>query len=87
MGKSERVEGLESLHTTGGPTDYLCSATLMLSPSMQLHFGPTVQRGGGGAAEKTVFQIYVEHIVYVCCVCIESLIGRKVKTPTLFRGP
>jgi len=28
MGKSERVEGQESLHTVGGPAGYLCSATL-----------------------------------------------------------
>ena len=27
MGKSERVEGQESLHTAGGPTGYLFSAT------------------------------------------------------------
>jgi len=27
MGKSERVEKQESLHTSGGPTGYLCSAT------------------------------------------------------------
>jgi len=26
MGKSERVEGQESLYTTVGPTGYLCSA-------------------------------------------------------------
>jgi len=28
MVKSERVERLESLHTTGGLTGYLCSATV-----------------------------------------------------------
>ena len=28
MGNSERVEGQESLHTAGGPTDYLWSATV-----------------------------------------------------------
>ena len=28
MGKSERVEGQESLHTAGGPAGYLCSATI-----------------------------------------------------------
>ena len=71
MGKSERVEGMESLHTTGGQTDYLCSATLMLSLYMQLHFGLPVQRGGGGGAKKMVFHIYVENIVYAFCVCIE----------------
>jgi hypothetical protein len=27
MGKSERVEGHESLHTASGPTFYLCLAT------------------------------------------------------------
>jgi len=27
MSKSERVEGQKSLHTEGGPTGYLCSAT------------------------------------------------------------
>jgi hypothetical protein len=26
MGKSERVEGQESLHTAGGPTGYFCTA-------------------------------------------------------------
>ena len=29
MGISERVEGQESLHTDGGPTGYLCSATFV----------------------------------------------------------
>jgi hypothetical protein len=29
MGKSERVEGQEFLHTADGPTDYLCSATVI----------------------------------------------------------
>ena len=87
MGKSEWVEGLESLHTTGGPTDYLCSATLMLSLYMQLHFGFAVRRGGGVRLKKMVFQIHVKHIVYVCCVCIASLIGRTVKAPNIFKGP
>jgi len=31
MGKSERVEGQESLQTTVGPTDYLGSATFLCS--------------------------------------------------------
>jgi hypothetical protein len=29
MGKSERVEGQECLHSAGGPTGYLCSATIL----------------------------------------------------------
>ena len=29
MGKSDRVEGHNSLHTAGGPTDYLSSATVI----------------------------------------------------------
>jgi len=30
MDKSEKVEGQESLHTAGGPTGYLCSATVYM---------------------------------------------------------
>jgi len=29
MDKSERFEGQESLHKASGPTDYLCTATLL----------------------------------------------------------
>jgi hypothetical protein len=30
MDKNERFEGQESLHTAGGPTGYLCSATVYM---------------------------------------------------------
>jgi hypothetical protein len=33
-----------------------------------------------------VFHMYVEHIVYACCVCIGGLIGRKVNAPNFLGG-
>jgi hypothetical protein len=49
MGKSERLEGQESLHTAGGPTGYLCSTTRChavywprFGRTLFLHLLPTV---------------------------------------------
>jgi hypothetical protein len=38
MGKSDMVEGQESLHTADGPTDYLCSATVILAEKNLVNF-------------------------------------------------